>query len=281
MRNFRRKIGLLIADESGDGLDLSRFRVSFVVEKSAAEEPNKATILIWNLSTTTASKLTKGEMSRIVLQAGYEDNSAVIFDGNLIAVKQYREGTDTILQIEAGDGDKAYSYAVVNASMGAGYSNADVAKTATDQMKEQGTKGEQTEAIESESKFPRGRVMFGAARKFAREVAKTTDCQWSVQDGQVVFCKVKKATEGAEAFLLSPSSGLVGAPTSDKDGVTASSCLNPQLRIYDPIQIESEFVKGTYKILTVKHSGDTHGNDWTTEIKGSLIDASTSETTQR
>lgn len=281
MRNFRRKIGLLIADETGDGLDLSRFRVSFVVEKSAAEEPNKAQILIWNLSTTTASKMTKGEMSRIVLQAGYEDNSSVIFDGNLIAVKQYREGTDTILQIEAGDGDKAYSYAVVNASMGAGYSNADVAKTATDQMKEQGTKGEQTEAIESESKFPRGRVMFGAARKFAREVAKTTDCQWSVQDGQVVFCKVKKATEGAESFLLSPSSGLVGAPTCDKDGVTASSCLNPQLRIYDPIQIESEFVKGTYKILTVKHSGDTHGNDWTTEIKGSLIDASTSETTQR
>ena len=281
MRNFRRKIGLLIADESGDGLDLSRFRVSFVVEKSAAEEPNKATILIWNLSTTTASKLTKGEMSRIVLQAGYEDNSSVIFDGNLIAVKQYREGTDTILQVEAGDGDKAYSYAVVNASMGAGYSNADVAKIATDQMKTQGTKGEQTEAIESESKFPRGRVMFGAARKFAREVAKTTDCQWSVQDGQVVFCKVKKATKGAEAFLLSPSSGLVGSPTIDKDGVTASSCLNPQLRIYDPIQIESEFVKGTYKILTVKHSGDTHGNDWTTEIKGSLIDASTSETTQR
>ena len=253
MRNFRRKIGLLIADETGDGLDLSRFRVSFVVEKSAAEEPNKATILIWNLSTTTASKLTKGEMSRIVLLAGYEDNSAVIFDGNLIAVKQYREGTDTILQIEAGDGDKAYSYAVVNASMGAGYSNADVAKTATDQMKAQGTKGEQTEAIESESKFPRGRVIFGAARKFAREVAKTTDCQWSVQDGQVVFCKVKKATEGAEAFLLSPSSGLVGVPTSDKDGVTASSCLNPQLRIYDRFKSILSSSKARTSLM-VKHS---------------------------
>lgn len=281
MKNFKRKIGLLIAEESGKALDLSGFRVSFSVEKTANEQPNKATIFVWNLSGTTASQLVSGKMTRIVLQAGYEENASVIFDGNLIAVKKHREGTDTILQIDAGDGDKAYSFAVVQQSIASGYSNADVVKATTAELKAQGTRGEQTEAVNAEARYPRGRVLFGSARKFAREVAKTTDCQWSVQDGQVVFCKVKTATKGAEAFVLSSSSGLVGAPSVDKDGVTALCCMNPRLHIYDPVQIDSEFVKGVFKILTIKHAGDTHGNEWTTEITATLIDTSSSETTQR
>lgn len=280
MRNYGRKIGLLIAGSSGDALDLSGFRVVFSVEKTAAEQPNKAKIEIWNLSDTTASMLLTGKMTRIVLQAGYVDNSAVLFDGNIIAAKRIRQGTDVIVSIDAGDGDKSYSFAVVQQSIASGYSSADVAKASVTELQAKGARGASVDAIKAETKFPRGRVMFGAARKFAREVAKTTECQWSIQDGQVVFCKVKSATEGAQAFLLSPSSGLVGAPTVDKDGVKAACCLNPQLHIYDPIQIHSEFVDGTYKILTVKHSGDTHGNAWTTEISGTLLDASTSETTQ-
>lgn len=281
MMNFRRKIGLLIADASGQALDLSGFRVVFSVEKTANEEPNKAVIEVWNLGETTASSLVAGKMSRIVLQAGYEENSSVIFDGNLIAVTRLRQGADIITHIEAGDGDKAYAFAVVQESIASGYSNSDVVRTASNGLKTQGVRGEKTDAVSADEKYPRGRVLFGAARKYAREVSKTTDCQWSIQDGQVVFCKVNQAAKGAQAFFLSRVSGLVGAPTVDKDGVKATACLNPQLKIYDPIQIESEFVKGVYKILTVKHDGDTHGNLWTTEITGTVMDSSTSETTKR
>lgn len=281
MRNFHRKIGLVIADGSGKAFDLSGFRVVFSIEKTAAEQPNTAKIEIWNLSDATASALLTGKMTRIILQAGYADNSSVIFDGNVIAAKRVRQEADVVLSIDAGDGDQSYSYAVIQQSVAAGYSSADVAKASVEELQSKGTRGSTTDAVAGDAKFPRGRVMFGPARKFAREVAKTTDCQWSIQDGRVVFCKVKSATEGAKAFLLSKTSGLVGAPTVDKDGMKAVCCLNPQLRIYDPIQLESEFVKGTYKILTVKHAGDTHGNTWTTELTGTLIDASTSETTQK
>lgn len=280
MKNFGRKIGLLVADESGKALDLSGFRVLFSVEKTAAEQPNKAHIEITNLSETTASYLLNGDLKRIVLQAGYEDNYGVIFDGNIISASRTIEGTESTTIIDAGDGDNAYSFAVVNKTVASGYTNKDIANTLGKSMEDRGVRGVDAQGVDEEIKYPRGRVLFGATRDFARALAKTTDCQWSIQDGQVVFCKKIAPREGGLAFLLSPQSGLIGSPVSDKDGVSAISCLNPQLKIYDPLQIQSRFVNGTYKILTVKHSGDTHGNTWLTEVKATSIDQSTKQTTQ-
>lgn len=280
MKNFGRKIGLLVADESGKALDLSGFRVVFSVEKTAAEQPNKAHIEITNLSETTAFYLLNGELKRIVLQAGYEDNYGVIFDGNIISASRTIDGTESTTVIDAGDGDNAYSFALVSQTVASGYTNKDIANTLGGTMSDRGVRGVDAQGIDEEVKYPRGRTMFGSTRDFARTLAKTTECQWSIQDGQVIFCKKNAAREGGLAFLLSPQSGLIGSPVSDKDGVTAVSCLNPQLKIYDPLQIKSRFVNGTYKILTVKHSGDTHGNAWQTEVKATSIDQSTNQTTQ-
>lgn len=280
MKNFGRKIELLIADQTGHALDLSGFRVVFAVEKSAAEQPNKAHIEITNLSETTASYLLNGDMKRIVLQAGYEDNFGVIFDGNIISATRTIDGTESTTVIDAGDGDNAYSYSIVNQTISSGYSSKDIANTVGNAMSERGTRGIDASGVEETIKYPRGRTMFGASRDYARLVAKSSQCQWSIQDGQVVFCKQMAAREGVIAFVLTPESGLIGSPVSDKDGITALACLNPQLKIYDPLQIESRFVNGTYKILSVKHSGDTHGNTWQTEVKATAIDQSTKQTTQ-
>jgi hypothetical protein len=278
MKNFGRKIGLLVADSSNQGLDLSGFRVVFTVEKTAAENPNTAKIDIYNLSQTTASRLVNGELTRIVLQAGYAENYSAIFDGNLISVKQSRSGAETVLSIEAGDGDAAYSYALINESVGAGYDSAHIAERALSPMKENGLTSENTKVLSGGAKYPRGRVLFGAARNYARSVSRTTECQWSIQDGQAIFCKRNAPLSGREAFSLSVSSGLIGSPTTDKDGVEAECCLNPLLRIYDPVEIKSDFVNGFYKIVSVTHSGDTHGNEWKTKIKATSLDKSTNRT---
>ena len=278
LQNFGRKIGLLIADASGEALDLSGFRVSFTVEKTGAEQPNTCKLEISNLSDTTVSKLMTGDLTRIVLQAGYEDNYAVIFDGNIMTVTHVRNGADFLTSITAGDGDKAYSYAVVSQSFASGCSKTDIAQAAIGKMAEQGTRGAETSGLDSATKYPRGRVLYASARDVAREMAKASDCQWSSQDGRVVFGKTKESLPDRMAFELSTASGMIGSPVVDKDGVTASCCLNPKLAIYDPIKIESRYVKGTYKILSVKHDGDTHSSTWMTTVKASAIDQSVQKT---
>lgn len=278
MRNFNRKIGLIIADAGGQALDLSGFRVIFTIEKTAAEEPNTAKIDISNLSDTTSSRLTTGEMTRIVLQAGYEDRVAVLFDGNVTVAARTRDGADFTTTLEAGDGDKAYAYAVVSQSLASGYSQTDVAQAAADAMGGKGTRGADVAAVDADTKFPRGRVIFRSARDAARDIARSSECQWSIQDGKVIFCRTKKTLGESQGFLLSAASGMIGSPVVDKDGVTVRCCLNPAIKIYDPIRIESRYVSGVFKVLTVKHTGDTHGAEWTTEIKCAALDQTTNKT---
>ena len=276
MLNYGRKIGLIVADDNGNAFDLSSFRVTFNVARSAEEKPNEAAISIYNLSDTTYSQISTA-MKRIVLQAGYESNYAVIFDGNIKKASRTREGADIIIDIEAGDGDQAYNYAVVTQSIASGYTQADIAKASNDALKGQGTRAEDLQAVNTTTRYPRGRVMFGAARNYARQMAKANECNWSIQDGKVVFCKIDTPTDDL-AFVLSPTSGMIGAPEIDEDGITVRSVLNPQLKIYDPIQVESEFIKGVYKIIGVTHAGDTHSSTWETEVKAVALDGSTKKT---
>lgn len=152
MINFWRKITLLVGDKDGNGLDLSGFRVSFDVEKTALQDPNTAKIDIYNLSKMTVARIADGDLKRIVLQAGYESHNAVIFDGNIISTSQVRNGADTILSIEAGDGQSGYSYALVNETVGAGYSNNDIAKKSFNAMKERGVKNDDLKAVSNETK---------------------------------------------------------------------------------------------------------------------------------
>ena len=270
MINFKRNLKLLIADDAGEALDLSGFRVIFKVEKTAQQDPNTAKIQIYNLSKNTASKIYTKELTRIVLQAGYDSNCSVIFDGNTVAISQSRNGTDTILDIEAGDGDQAYTGALISQTLASGYTQTDVFNESVKSMSAKGVRGSDGQAIDNAVQYPRGRTIYATARDNAREVAKYNGANWSIQDGILIADK-KDSAEKESVFLLSPSSGLIGSPSTDKDGINATCCLNSQLKIYEIVEIKSEYINGFYKILTVSHEGDTHGNTWLTKIKAVAI----------
>lgn len=276
-QNFNRQFGIILSDSSGNALDLSGFRVVFSISKNAVEEPNKAHITVYNLADTTSARIGEKDLGRIVLQAGYEGSVGVLFEGNVIQVTRTKQGADVITSIEAGDGDKAYSYAIVSRSLASGYTQSDVVGEAIRAMTGKGATGSDTTAVNSKTKYPRGRVIFQSARTTAREVARAEDCEWSIQDGKVVFCKREGLLGKGEGFLISPATGMIGSPVVDKDGVTVECCLNPGLRIYEQVKIESRFASGVYKILAVEHSGDTHGNTWSTRIRCGSVTGSNSK----
>lgn len=117
-RQWLRKCSLLVG-KGRDGLELGDLRIVFKTTKGDVETPNSAEINVYNLSEATSSKIRK-EFTRVVLQAGYQDNCAVIFDGTIRQVRHFREnGTDVCTSILAADGDAAYNYAVVNTTLAA------------------------------------------------------------------------------------------------------------------------------------------------------------------
>lgn len=292
-RQYLRACKLIVATAGGSGLDLSGLHIKFSIKKADAQTPNTAEIRVYNVAETTVARIRK-EFSRVVLQAGYEAKLGVIFDGNIKQVRFGREnGTDTYIDIAAGDGDDAYNYAVVNTTLAAGASQRDQINAAASPMSERGVKpgyiGET-----GETKLARGKVMYGMARDYMRQSAEASDTTWSIQDGKLQFVPNTGVLPN-QAVVLNSKTGLVGQPEQTNDGIKARCLLNPMLKIGGKVQINEKDVAqakladtskdaqankpadiaadGFYRLLVVEHSGDTRGNDWYSDLICLDIDA--------
>jgi len=281
-----RKCTLLVSDKEGEGLDLSQLRIKFSVKRSDTQTPNMAEIRIYNLEEQTANRIKK-EFSKVILQAGYESNFGVIFQGNIKQVYSGRENaTDTFLDIIAGDGDLAYNFAIVNTTLAAGAGQSDQINAAIGSMNGKGVSAGSV-ATSSTAKLPRGKVMYGMARDYLKQSSESTDTTWSIQDGKVQFVPVTSYLPG-EAVVLTAKTGMVGTPTQTNEGVNVKCLLNPKLKIGGRVQLDNENIArlkinlsqpgspanipapitddGVYYVLVIEYQGDTRGQEWYSTI---------------
>ena len=191
-RQWLRRCSLLVGPKEGGALELGELRVAFTVKVSEQETPNSASIRVYNLSEATAGRIRK-EFTRVILQAGYQGNCSVIFDGNITKVALGQEGgpgagknggegegLDTCLEISAGDGDRAYNYALVNTSLAAGSTPDDHVRACMKAFSAKGIEPGYIPLLPGQ-KLPRGKVMYGMARAYMRDTARRTGTAWSFQ----------------------------------------------------------------------------------------------------
>lgn len=283
---YGRTCQLIVATKKLSALDLSQFRIKFVVKRSDTMTPNVADIRVYNLSEETAILIQK-EFTQVTLQAGYEGNYGVIFQGNIKQVIIGRESAqDTFIDIVAGDGDRAYNFAVVNTSLAKGSTQKDQVNASVNAMSTMGV----TAGIigdQGGTQLPRGKVMFGNARNYLRDAAQTNDSSWSIQDEKVTFV-AKKAYLPGERVVLTSKTGMIGTPQQTNEGVNVKCLLNPNIRIATRLQIDNRSIQafkinlsvpnspanipppltadGVYYVLVVEHSGDTRGVEWYSSI---------------
>lgn len=292
-RQYLRACKLVVSSADGEGLDLSALRIKFAIKKADAQTPNTAEIRVYNVAETTIARIRK-EFSRVVLQAGYGSNYGVIFDGNIKQTRFGREnGTDSYVDIAAGDGDDAYNYAVVNATLAAGSKQSDQISTAAGSMKSRGVNQGHIGDVGG-AKLPRGKVMYGMARDYLRQSAEASGSTWSIQDGKLQVVPMTGVLPN-QAVVLNSKTGLVGQPEQTNDGIKVRCLLNPMLKIGGKVQINEQDVAqaklpdaakdaqankpadiaadGFYRLLVVEHSGDSRGNDWYSDLVCLDIDA--------
>lgn len=278
---YLRRINLVVTGE-GDGLDLSGLHITFKVSKKDVQTPNTATIKIYNLAEDTIKRMRK-EFTRIIVQAGYESNFGVLFDGNIMYVRRGRENnTDTYLELVAGDGDVAYNHAIVRRTLASGSTPNNQISVAAEEM---AGKGAATGFVDNLGgrPLPRGKVMYGMARHYLRKSCESTNASWSIQDGRLQVVKNDGVLPN-QAVLLTSKTGLIGTPEINNEGIKAKCLLNPQLKIGGKVKIDEASIAeaklpdtskdnqankapsldadGFYKVLAIDYVGDTHGNDW-------------------
>ena len=283
-----RKASLIVGTE--DALDLSDLRFIFRIKRGDTQTPNTLHVRVYNVAEQTALRTMK-EFTRVVLQAGYEGNYGIVFDGTIIQIRLGRESqTDTYVDITVADGDSAYNFGFVNQTLAAGATMRDVVDASMKAMEKKGvTRGYM--AFLTEQRLARGKVMFGLARKFMEGVARTTQSVWSIQDGKAVLWPETSYNPG-DIPVISPQTGLVGQPEQTSNGITARMLLNPSVKIGTLIWLKNEAIQlygyspdikqqsengniemqsalnddGLYYVMLAEHWGDSRGNDWYTEV---------------
>ncbi|WP_142850870.1 hypothetical protein [Telmatospirillum sp. J64-1] len=289
-RQWRRACSLIVGADAGQGLDLEGLRITFATHKGDIETPNSATITVYNLAPATASRI-GGEFSRVILSAGYEGAMGTLFDGQIRQVRRGREnGTDSWLEITAADGDRAYNHAVVSRTLAAGARPADQVGVAMGAFAAHGAKPGHVGDLGGQP-LPRGKVLYGMARDVMRNVADDREASWSIQDGQVQMVPLRGYLPG-EAVVLTHETGLLDAPEQTDQGIKLRCLLNPRLRIGGRVRLDNASIlrartdlkvaafdraapldsDGFYRIIRADHTGDTHGQDWFTDLLCIAID---------
>ena len=297
---YLRKIKLTIGDHA-EALDLSELRIRFAVRRGDFSTPNSADIRVYNVSDNTASKAQK-EFTRVRLEAGYDGNYGVIFDGTIIQVRRGRESqTDTYLDITAADGDSAYNFSVVNCALAAGATLDDQLNVCLQAMAPHGvTLGYKPEL--SKQKLPRGKVMSGMVRDYLDSITRAAAAKWSIQDGRLYIIPLSNYVPG-EALPINSASGMVGLPEQTQNGISLKMLLNPSVKIGRLIELNNSSIQqyryslalragaenerialqnklnadGLYYVMVANHSGDTRGNDWYTDVICLAVDATVAQ----
>lgn len=295
---YLRKASLIVGDDNGAAVDLSALRFAFAVRRGDIQTPNSADIRVYNPAPNTLTAI-REEFTRVVLQAGYDGNFGVIFDGQIKQVRRGRESaTDTYVDITAADGDSAYNFAVMSVSLPAGTGNRDAVGQVLQRMADFRIRRGYIPRDLPEVSRVRGKVMYGMCRDEMRKIALNTDTSWSIQDGQLDMIPLTAYKPG-EIPVLNSATGVVGMPEQTQDGIRLKTLLNPNLKIGQAVKLDNDAIQrfrfnlavkqspvnefnqrsnklnedGLYYVMVADHMGDTRGQMWFTELTCLAINA--------
>ena len=261
---FDRQWSLAVGETQADGL-----RVVFEINKKLSRFPDPAEITVYNLSRKTRESFGRGDQVRLV--AGYAGAADLIFSGQVVQVQVKRDGADLPVTLTCRDGDQAWRASAVGAfaanvplhlalsriagAMGLTVPTSTVAAV---------------QGLTTRSAF--AHVTYG--HRTLQDLLAPAGLVWSIVDGALQVVANDGATTD-EAVVLSAQTGLIGSPTREGGApsakgkavkVRAMGLLQPGLRPGRRVLLQSESFDGFFRVDEVLHKGDTHGQDWYSDL---------------
>lgn len=248
--------------------------ISFSVEKSSSETANTAKVQVWNLSPKNLKVLDTKDCV-IELQAGYSNHISLILAGNVVTVSTEMDGADRMTEIEVVDGRVALRDTYISVSFSGKVNSKEVFNYIADAM---GV----SVVYSKKAKFktlPNGFSFVGPAKNALKKLCKTCGLSWSIQNSVL---QIRKPNEPitTRAYLLSADTGLLEVPkritisaeSSDSDDGSSSTdsqigyevkyFLNGAIGVNDYVRLESDDVRGYFRVYKLTIDGDNLEGDW-------------------
>lgn len=280
------EVGKDLGNGAAAGLKvLEAFQVVFQVEQTLRGPPNTANVQIYNLNPSNQSKVKK-EFDQLRLTCGYKGNPRVIFWGNIRFSTTYRDGPNWITEVQAADGDRAYTRGHVRVTLSAGRN----AYHAIDEILKV-MPGVRKGHIElPETAYARGKVILGPVPRVLEQIARDNAAAWSITNGTLNIVRADSVLP-SQAVVVNADTGMLGAPEISGKGIKVKLELNPMVAPNGTIILDNSNIKiqalqqytngpkvkekrvvrldpdGRYKVYKLRHQGDTRGPEWYTEAE--------------
>lgn len=249
--------------------------VSFSIEKSASETANTAKVQIWNLSPESLRVLDTKDCV-VELRAGYADHIALVLVGNVVTVMTQMDMADKLTELEVVDGRVALRDTYISVSFSGKVNSREIFDYIAGAM---GVSVIYSEGCQFKT-IPNGFSFVGAAKNALKKLCKTCGLAWSIQNS---ILQVRKPNEPITtmAYLLSPDTGLLDIPkritisaesddSSTADSSTTSQIgyevrylLNGAIGVNDYVRLESDSVRGYFRVYKINIDGDNIEGEWT------------------
>ena len=283
-RAYRVTVGTVQIDALG-GVGVGGMRVAFSVERDHKRTANNCELAIWNLSKGSAQALAKLDVVPVQIEAGYADDTGVIFLGDLRSARTKRDGPDTVTRVSAGDGESKLRTARINRTFARGTPVGDVLGQlgrALGVNPGNLTQFQGARLANGLTTLQRALTISGAVSDELERLTRSCGLDWSVQNGVLQLRDAGVGPVGTERGpLLRPDTGLLGEveterATETKDGVVkgqtivSGRCLmRADLVPGKSLRVEAEAFTGNLVCRSTTHSGDSHSSDqWTVDWTG-------------
>ncbi len=264
-------------------------RIELDITKDLTDETNKSKVKIYNLSEASRTKIEVADLNCEVY-VGYEQNGGPvkIFTGSIIQAYSKDEGKDVITELTLSDGQIAIRDSVFSLSYAPGTLGNKIIQAIADEMGVPVVFGEGAEF----GSFANGYSFIGKGRDALDEICYGSGCDWSIQNGvlQIILAGGVVANKG---IVFASDSGLIGSPErivksnpkEDEEtpkrkrrrkkgkekpekqaGWKIKTLLAPTVNPGDAVKVESRIITSWFRVEAIKHCGDSHGSDWTSEI---------------
>lgn len=264
-----------------NGTPARGFRVSFKVERSHDSKANKAQAQIWNLNEDTRGKISIPTLKpQFIIEAGYRESFAQIFKGEAVEISTTRNMPGVVTTVKAQDGFRA-SKQRISKSFSPGTEVGDIIADVMGSLKINASKGlaraRSGDLTGGIKQIFNGLTVSGNSKEELDKLAKTYGFDWSIQDDELQVLLPEEATPEV-AVVMTPSTGLIGSPTRvlddkrpKKNIVRGRSLLIPAIKPGRLIQLDSLEISGSFRTLTVMHTGQSDGGDFFSEWEGEEI----------
>jgi len=294
MARFDRVYRLLVGKPNQKGIEVMQpIRITFDISKDAEEEPNDHTIRIYNLAADTRRALEEPGL-RCVLYAGYaeEGGPLLMASGSVVFAYTKFEQPDVVTELIVKDGYTEVRDTAISIGLGPGAQASSIIREIARQM---GLPLVMADDV-PDRRWQQGFSFYGAARTALHKVTQGTGLEWSIQNQQLQVVQ-RGGTTRRQAVVLAADTGLLGYPertreaarekakvkderTGDdvnlvsarqqRDGWRVNSLLLPMINPGDLVKLESRTVEEFLRVDALRHTGDSAGGDWQTELQ--LVD---------